>query len=80
MNKYKLIFEKTYSNRCVSKRVEHVIDFESDLSRSQITELREFGYNKLLKDYPQFFMDDIHTGKAGWSKPKVKEIIQISGS
>ena len=77
MNRYKILFEKTYSDRCISKKAEQEIIIESELDLNKTEELSQLGFNKLIFDCPEFFQNFSHKSINGWSEPVIKNIVMI---
>ena len=80
MNRYKFIFEKTFTNRCVSKKIEQEVIVESEVNINQRKDLNELAYAKLIADYSYFFSNETEQGTHGWSRPQIKEFHLINNS
>lgn len=78
MNRYKLIFEKTYTDRCISKKLQQEIIIESGLELNNEKELIALGNSKLYKEHPDFFQNANQLNPAGWTQPAIKNISQLN--
>ena len=78
MDTYKLIFEKKYADRCISKNVTKEVIVKTNLEMSSKIELTELGHSKLLVECPDFFQNAESINPAGWTTQIIKEIVQIN--
>ncbi|KAB2840873.1 MAG: hypothetical protein F9K45_08545 [Melioribacteraceae bacterium] len=74
MNKYKIIFEKSYADRCVTKKITKEIVIESALDfKHQRNELNNFAFSVLASTHPDFINNINERFLNGWSQPQIKD-------
>lgn len=79
MNKYKIVFEKSYTDRCVSKKITKEIILESELDHQyQKNELNNLAFSVLASDYPEFINNINENNVNGWTQPQLKDFQLIN--
>jgi len=75
MNKYKFIFEKSYTDRCVSKKLTKEVILESALDHNyHKNELSQLAFTELASIHPEFLSNINERNLNGWTQPQIKEI------
>lgn len=81
MNQYKFIFEKSYTDRCVSKKITKEILIESALDyKHQKNELDNFAFSVLALIHPEFISNINERSINGWSQPQIKDFKLIDNN
>ncbi|OGU36155.1 MAG: hypothetical protein A2068_12240 [Ignavibacteria bacterium GWB2_35_6b] len=79
MNKFKFIFEKSYTDRCVSKKITKEIILESALDhQNQKDELNNLAFAALASNYPEFINNINERNATGWTQPQIKDFQLIN--
>lgn len=74
MNRYKIIYQKKYTDRCISKTMQHEIIIDSELDIEDRNNLIELGNAKLQNEFQDFIQNTAGLNPQGWTEPIVQEI------
>lgn len=75
MKQYKFIFEKSYTDRCVSKKITKEVLLESALDhQNQKDELNNLAFSVLASHHPEFINNINENNAKGWTSPQIKDM------